>query len=425
MKKKSIAKLFFVSLAKSLACIVIILAVGFISYKVSYAILSNSDYAENITTSDAELPKDATVDEISKNLIFVSDDKNRITHLLLEICNTKTCNMDYITIPVKTDYTIPSTMYRKLCQINPEIPQVIRVSSMKSYFSEDEEAYGYGLLIIEKMLGTDISYYTAIDEEVYENHYREEKVKIAYKTKSDLYNTPDPEGTVPKTTTTIKTKLKISVCSDSFVRQLTDLGSDEEKILEYIKDDYERIISNLPRESKSSYAKTYMKMNPAYFHYWGIPALYADGAYHINKKAAKRALKYLVENNVTYTSVQDLSELNKIEQTASSSSSSEPKSTKESSSKKDSKKLKIRVLNGSQIAGLASSTKERLVREGYQVLSVGNYTEETLTHTLIKVKKKGQGKDLEDFFMEPERKVGDVPDGYDIEIILGTADANQ
>ena len=123
MKKKNVLKMFLTSLLKSLICIVVILGVGFASYKISYTVLSNEE--ENGGT-DADSLKDiideATTDEISKNLIYVSDDKNKITHVMLEICNTKTFNMDYVTIPVRTDYTIPSVMYRKLCQINQEIP---------------------------------------------------------------------------------------------------------------------------------------------------------------------------------------------------------------------------------------------------------------------------------------------------------------
>ena len=100
---------------------------------------------------------------------------------MLEICNTKTYNMDYVTIPVRTDYTIPSVMYRKLCQVNQEIPQVVRIAKLKQYFEDENDAYGYGVLIFEKMLGTDISYYTAIDQETYENHYMQKNVTVAYR----------------------------------------------------------------------------------------------------------------------------------------------------------------------------------------------------------------------------------------------------
>ena len=83
-----------------------------------------------------DIVEEAQTDEISKNLIYVSND-NKISHLMLEICNTKTNNMDYITIPVGTDYTIPTEMYQKLSIVNQEIPQIIRIGRLKQYFQNE------------------------------------------------------------------------------------------------------------------------------------------------------------------------------------------------------------------------------------------------------------------------------------------------
>lgn len=425
MKKKNVAKMFFTSLLKSLICIVIVLGVGFVSYKISYSILSKDNGKTNANVDSlADIKAEATTDDISRNLIYVSDEKNKITHIMLEICNKKTHNMDYVTIPVRADYTIPSVMYRKLCQVNQEIPQVIRISSLKKYFSSEDDAYGYGVLIFEKMLGTDISYYTAIDQSTYDSQYTGKNVKLAYRTQSDIDNTPDPDGNTPESNTTVRTKLKISILSDSYKSQLLDLGGDEEKIADYIKDQYERVVSNLTQYNKIGYVETYQKLDVNLYHYWGIPCTYADKVYSIDTKAAKKALKSLIDNDVTYTQAQDLTATNRISAFGESAdkSTSDPGNKSKESSSRD---LKIRVLNGSQIAGLASATKQRLEEKGYQVGDVGNYTDETLTTTRIVVKKKGQGKDLVEYFDNPELTVGDVADGYDIEIIIGTRDANQ
>lgn len=422
--KKSVLKMFLMSLLKSLLCIVIILGVGLISYKISYTVLSkSSDGLSTDSDNLKDIMDEATTDEISKNLIYVSDDKNKITHLMLEICNTKTYNMDYITIPVRTDYTIPSVMYRKLCQVNQEIPQVIRVSKLKQYFENEDDAYGYGVLIFEKMLGTDISYYTVISEETYENHYTEQKVKVAYKAKSSINNTPGPDGTTPESNTTIKTKMKISVLSEAYTSQLKDLGSDQEKIADYIKDQYERVSSNLTVFNKIGYLEAYQKMNVDYYHYWGVPGTYSGKVFEVDTKATKKALKQLTENETAYTQAQDLTAKNMISKVVSSSSDEEEDDDSEESTE-SSKGLKIYVLNGSQIGGLASKTKQKLEEEGYTVPKIGNYTDETLTRTRIVVSKKGQGEDLKEYFSDPEITTGDVTSGYDIEIILGTADAN-
>lgn len=424
-KKKSVMKLFLMSLLKSLLCIVVILGVGFISYKISYSVLSDGGLDIDLGSDILQdIIDDATTDEISKNLIYVSDDKNRVTNVMLEICNTNTNNMDYVTIPVKTNYTIPSVMYRKLCQVNQEIPQIIRVSDLKQYFEDENDAYGYGVLIFEKMLGTDISYYTAISQETYDSHYRQQKVTVGFKTKSALNNTPGPDGTIPVSNTTLKAKMKISVFSEAYQRQLTDLNHDQTKIADYIRDQYERVHSNLTVHNKIGYLEAYEKMDVMKFHFWGIPGIYTDKIFEVDTKAARKALKQLSDNTVAYTDIQDLTKLNMISANGTAGSSDSPDSAEKEDDTVSSKGLRIYVLNGSQIAGLASATKTKLESEGYTVPKVGNYTAETLTTTRIKVSQKGQGEDLRQFFNNPEIVVGGVTEGYDIEIILGTVDAN-
>ncbi len=422
MKKKSVAKLFFKSLLKSLVCICLIGGVGFASYKISYSILTkDSGSISSDSDSLQDILKDATTDEISKNLIYVSNEKDKITDVMLEICNTKTNNIDYITVPSNTDYTIPSVMYRKLCQVNPEIPQMIRVSKLKQYFEEESDAYGYGVLIFEKMLGTDISYYTALTKEVYDNHYTRQKVNVTFKTESVAEDsTPGPDGVIPETETTAKTPMKISVFSEAYREQLTDLGSDEDKIADFIKDQYERIDSNLTVYNKLGYLETYEKADVSLFHFWGVPGSYNGKRFEVDGKACKKAVKGLTGNENPYTEAQDLSAPNNI---AALLSGKAP-AGKGSGAVASSKGLKIYVLNGSQIAGLASTTKAMLEQNGYTVPKVGNYQQETLTTTQIKVTKKGQGEDLVQYFSNPKISVGGVTEGYDIEIILGTADAN-
>ena len=431
--KKNVLKMFFLSLGKSLLCIAVLLLVGFASYKISYTLLAKGGAGGSSSTENLkDIMDEAQTDEISKNLIYVADDKNKITHLMLEICNTKTYNMDYITIPVTTDYTIPSVMYRKLCQVNEEIPQVIRISKLLQYFEDESKAYGYGELIFEKMLGTDISYYTVLKQETYDNHYTQQKVKVAYKTKSSENNTPGPDGMVPVTNTTLKTKMNITVLSDTYKRQISDLGHDQDKIAEFIKDQYEGVTSNLTVYNKLGYVEAYEKMDCNLYHFWGVPGKYSGKLFEVDTKATKKAMKYLVENGETYVQEQDLTAANMIRKSqvvSKTSPSPSPVSTKSSKSTKSAKKtnskdLKIYVSNGSQIAGLAASTQKKLKNAGYNVPEVGNYTGKTLTTTKIVVSKKGQGEDLKEYFNNAQVTVGSVSKGYDIEIILGTRDAN-
>lgn len=423
MKKKSVVKLFFLSLLKSLIALVVIIGVGFASYRISYNVLSGE--GQKIGTGDLvdkveDIIDKAKKDDISKNLIYVCNSKGAITNMLVEICNTETNNMDYVTIPVKTDYTIPTSMYQKLFQINDEIPQIVRISKLKQYFKSDEEAYGYGELIIEKMLGTDISYYTVLDSKTFSSHFDKVSSKVSFKhSVSDA--TPDPETGKTPTSIKVTTKMDIAVGSELYIRQLQDLSNDRDKIVEYIQQQYEVVESNLTVYNKIAYVDCYEKLDVNMYHYWGVPGVYEEKIFQVDTKAAKAFFKDLVENQETYTKAQNLGKTVPVS-TGKGNKSSKPKT---SSKKADSKKKKIIVLNGSRIAGMAASTQQKLTADGYNVPKVGDYTQEVLTRTRIIVKKKNQGSDLVSYFKNPEVVVGTVQDGYDIEIILGTADANQ
>ena len=234
MKKKRALKFFARCLVKSLLVIASLGLAGLVSYKVSLFYLSKS--SKDIASSPSEIEKimeEAKTDEISKNLLFVVDGDKKISHLMLEICNTKTNNMDYVTIPVKVDYTIPSKMYQKLASVEDEVPQIVRLAKLRSYFTdfEDTEAYGYCELVLEKMLGIDISYYTVLTEDVYSSHYQEV-------TMTTNYEVADPNA---EDAGTGSVEMAVSQASDSYKNQLKDLGGDENKIVDFIKDQYGRV----------------------------------------------------------------------------------------------------------------------------------------------------------------------------------------
>ncbi len=416
--KKNIIVFFLKSLLKSILVIVSVLAVGVISYKVSYEILSKQAEKGQINVDKKEIEDildKAETPEVSKNLIYVVDDKKNIVHMMVEICNTTTCNMDYITIPVKTDFIIPAKMYQKLCVVDEEIPQIIRISKLRNYFAdlEDEQAYGYAELIMEKMLGIDITYYTVLSEEIYESHYEEVKAVTSYEKISEttVAATESPEGTSEEAATsgyTTSVTMKLSVASESYLQQMADMNGDREKIVEYIKGQYEqedKLQSNLTVYSKIAYIETYEKMNAAYYHYWGVPGTFTGQIFTIDSNSASAFIKQLEENTVSYTEEQEFGKVSKKKSISS-------------------KGKNILVLNGSKITGLASATQTELVNAGFTVPKVGDYTQETLTQTRIIVTKDGMGQDLAAYFKDPEIVIGDVEEGYDIEIILGTVDAN-
>ncbi len=232
-------------------------------------------------------------------------------------------------------------------------------------------------------------------------------VGVRFKPSGTATATPGPDGSVPEVQY-IRTPQRISVASNTYINQLKDISGSQEKIAEYIKEQYEGVESNLTVYNKIGYIECYEKMNVDYFHYWGIPGTYDGKVFSVDTKAAKSFLNKLANNTISYTAPQE-------SRTVSKNNNRKAKSSKSSS---------IIVLNGSRISGLAAATQERLNADGFSVNQIGDYTDETLTRTRIIVKENGTGNDLAGYFADPEIVTGDVREGFDIEIIIGTADAN-
>ncbi|PHV71287.1 hypothetical protein CS063_06240 [Sporanaerobium hydrogeniformans] len=83
------------------------------------------------------------------------------------------------------------------------------------------------------------------------------------------------------------------------------------------------------------------------------------------------------------------------------------------------KNVTIEILNGGGIKGAAGTAKQKLESEGYQVSSIGNYTEETLQTTTIYTKDKARGLQFKTYY--PNAIVIQKDDqAVDVQIILGS-----
>ena len=83
----------------------------------------------------------------------------------------------------------------------------------------------------------------------------------------------------------------------------------------------------------------------------------------------------------------------------------------------------IEVLNSTDTAGVAAKWQETLNGAGFTVSQIGNYETETLTNTKIIVSQDGMGQDLVGYFKNATVEVGTISSGAEIQIIVGTDDA--
>lgn len=83
----------------------------------------------------------------------------------------------------------------------------------------------------------------------------------------------------------------------------------------------------------------------------------------------------------------------------------------------------IEVLNSTEVAGVAAGWRDKLTAAGFTVSQIGNYETEQLVTTKIIVSQEGMGQDLLSHFNGATIEVGTISSGAEIQIIIGTSDA--
>lgn len=385
-KKKSAGKVFLVGFGKSLLIIGMLFLTGFASYKVSLFYFNERGVAGDSKASLVirELYGSVEVEDISKNLIYsVDKDSGKIKGLVLEIFNTNTGNMDYITIPVSTEITISNELYQKLAKAGCEAPQIIKISAIHKYFSETA-MYEYGELILNDLLGIDIGYYTVMEPEEFQKIFEKTEYKEAVRIEEAAQ---------------IQT-VEQWILKDTWVNELKAVEKDEKAVKDYIEAVGGNWESNLSVRSRKKYAADYLKWNidNTYFH--TIPGIKEEKSYEAFPEEAKALVEQLLGNE-TYTRQQDRLAGNMAAE--------------------DSRDCVIQILNASQINGLAARYKEMLELQGYSIESVGNYMGQLQTQSSILVRGETCGADLLLYLENAELTVSEaLPEGIDIQIILGT-----
>lgn len=396
----------------------------------------------------ANMIGDAQLDEVSKNLIYVyNEDKGKISSCVLEVFDTKNNKMDYITIPTSGQITISGDIYKKLYQVNQEIPQVFTLSKLCSYFEDgDDTVFGYGVLILEDYFNIDVSYYTVVTTEVFDEMFESKEVEInengdiegdSYQYDSadtDASEADEKDGTDPfehddrfvttdnygdatteslDTTQTedtgtekkgsISTTVKVKQLKEDYLNEVSQYQN-EKDLKEYLQGVCDKIKSNLDVKDKLSYAEKYLELSSDSIRYHCVPGSYDDKTYVFQ---IKNAAKMFRKCNVDTKQAPDDKEEQDTDDDVAEGLKSEL--------------FNIVILNSTGTSGVAAKWSEEMTQLGYNVKEVGNYSPR-LTDTLIIVSKEGQGEEFLKYFTNASIQVGTVPTGADAQIVIGTND---
>lgn len=275
---KKAGKVFLNGLIKSFICIALVLGAAVLSYHSVFHMFHIPEDVEEVsavTVREQESITAATLDDISKNLIFCVDDNGEVIKLLLEVYPCAQKRMSYFTIPVETRITMSDSLYQKLILINPSVPQIMKLSGITKHFPEGT-AYEYGVLLVEELLDTRMSYYTVVPAKLYETIFQtEEQETVSKETGS---NQGDGDKTYPR-----------EVFSKDFLSMIHNIQTEEE-LGAYLEEVYEEVQSNLPLEDKMNYLESYLKLTPGRITFELIAGEKTNSAYVIDRSKAAEQL---------------------------------------------------------------------------------------------------------------------------------------
>lgn len=354
-----------------MVCMAVCAALGFFGTRKYY------QWKDGKAVSDGTV---ATVDEVSKNLIYVWDDeKKTISDCVLEVLDTNESTMAYFTIPLRAQMTLSTDMFQKLYRSNPEIPQIVKISQLTKYFQSEDDAFGGGQMILEDFFGIDISYYTVVKKADFQKAFEKKKVSTGGGKKRSG-----------------------NVLREDFLQDMSKY-TDKSSLKKYLSKTCEKVKSNLSTRKKLSFVSDYLKVKDD-ISYYCLPYTKNGG---IDEIQVDKAKVLLGRSGVTGT---------EQKQTSDSDSTDTQKQQDVSMQLKN-----IIILNSTGVTGLAKQWQDKLTGYGYNVLSIGNYSPQQKTTKII-VTKDEVGQEFSLYFKDMIIEKGEVEQGADAQIILGTDD---
>ena len=277
--KKSVGKMFLKGFLLSFLIVAILLMSAVIGYQftIHFWEIPQEKSIEEKTIEDKPIEEapskdnitEVKVEDISKNLIYCyNEETDEIDKMVLEIFHCKNKQLTYITIPMRSGLTMSDELYRKISVVQPAIPQVLQLSAMTGYFDRSS-VFEYGVLMVEDLLGIDISYYTVIPKSIYDTIF------------------------IGKTLTTASDRtLPTETFTGEYVEFLKKIDT-LEKLRAYIEVIYPSIQSNLTLTDKLEYLDSYLETPLGNVSFQLIQGKDSNSTYRIDIEKAAGQLKEL------------------------------------------------------------------------------------------------------------------------------------
>lgn len=364
-KKKSMGRIVVVMFLRSFFVVMLLLAAGICSYMVTMKYYEVSD--DSADKDEAlDIVGDVTADAVSRNIIYSYDQASKmIDAIVIEILNTESGNLDFVTIPADSQITVSNEIYKRMCAAGADAPQIITLSQLNEYF-DDDTAYEYGILLLEDYIGIDIGYYTGMENSVF----------------NSLFVQSEETGCFGP--------------SDQLVAE-AQAAALNDGLEAFIKTKYASLTSNLKVKNKLKYIEAYSKVNPEFIYQNIVPGVTNGGKYIIDAEAAKEQYEMILSQPAY-----------KVPQSESANVSSKGKN--------------IKVLNGSGTEGIAAAVKAILEDSGMTVVKIAD-NPQVIENTIVYVTEEGMGTDLLYHFDNAQIAVKELDEGIDIMVVVGSQDS--
>lgn len=364
-KKKNVGRVVAVQIIRSFIIVAAMLVTGIVSYKLTmtyYEVTADSEERDDIL----DIVTDVTADSISRNLIYSADpNTKKITGMVIEILNTETGNLDYVTVPASIQVDISTELYQRLFSSGIDIPQIFNVADINLFFKEGA-SYEYGMLLLEDFLGIDIGYYTCMEPQVFNECFVMEPDTQMYR------------------------------LNDSLLLKAASADNDMDG---FIKSWCDRVSSDLKPKNRMKYSSYYNNVKQELIYYHIFPGQNVNGIFKPDVQACADMYKTILmdkEHTVKQSDAADISSAG----------------------------LNIKVLNGSGGTNIATATRNIMANDGLSVIKIADNPDGIIENTVIYVSKEGMGRDLLKYFKNASIEVKELEEGIDIMIIVGAADIN-
>ncbi len=252
--KRNVGRMLVRGLLQSFFIVFLLLGAGILGFRLTLHAWKAKEPEAMHAYQEDTLPDsiiEPSIDDISRNLIYCYEDKTKeIKKVILEIFHCRDHRITYITIPMRLQLNLSDALYRRLTGINPEIPKVMQLSALSGYLDSDT-IFDYGVLILEEQLGIQMSYYTAVPENIYETVFTGE-----YRTEASAGTDISDPAISAGQQEALDNALPAEVFRDEFMEFIRTLTY-EADIKAYIEELYPSLRSNLSVSHKMNYLESY------------------------------------------------------------------------------------------------------------------------------------------------------------------------